>query len=288
MIQSMTSFARAERSSVSGTLSWELRAVNHRFAEYSVRLPEELRPAEPLVRERLGTRISRGKVDAILRSRPEAGASRSLVLDRSMIHAVLEACAGIELEMDNPERISALEILRWPGVMQPPAVATDKLQADMLALLDAVLDEFVMTREREGGKISELLLQRSEAITRHVQQIRARAPAVLQAQRDRLVARLEELKAEFDRERLEQELVYLAQKLDVNEELDRLDVHVGELQRIVSQSGPAGRRLDFLMQEFNREVNTLASKSADSETTASAVDMKVLVEQMREQIQNIE
>ena len=288
MVHSMTSFARAERSGASGALSWELRSVNHRFAEFVIRLPDELRAMEAQVREKLVARIHRGKVDATCRFRAETRADRTLVLDTELVNALLASCASIEQEMDNPGRISALDILRWPGVIEAPAVAPDQLQAEMFALLDEALEEFILARQREGDKIRDLILQRSGAVAERVQQVRDHAPAILQAQRDRLVARLEELKTEFNQERLEQELVYLAQRQDVHEELDRLDVHVGELQRLLSQSGPIGRRLDFLMQEFNREVNTLASKSADSEITSSAVEMKVFVEQMREQIQNIE
>ena len=288
MVHSMTSFARAERSGASGVLSWELRSVNHRYAEFTIRLPDELRALEAQVREKLAARIHRGKVDATCRFRAEIQDGHMLVLDRDRVDALLESCAEIEQAMANPGRISALDILRWPGVLQAPVVEPDLLQSEMLDLLDEALGEFILARQREGDKIRGLILQRSNTVSELVQQVRSHAPAILQAQRDRLLARLQELKTEFNQERLEQELVYLAQRQDVHEELDRLDVHVGELQRLLTQSGPIGRRLDFLMQEFNREVNTLASKSVDSDVTASSVEMKVLVEQMREQIQNIE
>jgi len=288
MIRSMTAFARQEAETAVGLLSWELRSVNHRFAEISLRLPDDLRGLEPQLREVIAARVKRGKVDATLRLRPRADVTESATMNAQQVQSVLQACTDIEAMMDNPARISALEILRWPGVLQAAEIDMSRVKGEIIALLDKALEELIETRGREGEKISDLLQTRCRAISAQVARVRELLPEILQTQRQRLLKRLDELRAELDSERLEQEMAYLAQKMDVEEELDRLDVHVSEMERILLQSEPNGRRLDFLMQEFNREVNTLASKSVAGVTTQAAVEMKVLVEQMREQIQNVE
>ena len=288
MIRSMTAFARREGHSNAGQLIWELRSVNHRFAEISLRLPDDLRGLEPQIRAGISAVIRRGKVDASLRLKVESGEREDVVLDEHQARSVLKACSAIEALMDNPDRVSPLDVLQWPGVLQPAEIDFSQIGADVMALLDEALVELCESRAREGAQIAELLRQRCQAIRDQLVLVRKHLPDILQAQRQRLQKRLEELSATLDTERLEQEVVLLAQKMDVDEELDRLDLHLTELERILSQSEPVGRRLDFLMQEFNREINTLASKSVAGVTSQAAVEMKVLVEQMREQIQNIE
>jgi len=288
MIKSMTAFARQEADTHVGLLSWELRSVNHRYAEISLRLPEDLRALEPQVRAFIAAGVRRGKVDAALRLRPKADVAEAVRMNPQQAQSVLQACIDIEGLMDNPARISAMDILRWPGVLQAADVDMGELKEEVLALLTRALDELLETRAREGGKIAGLLQQRCQAIAAQVASVRENLPDILVSQRQRLLKRLDELRGELDSERLEQEVAYIAQKIDVEEELDRLDVHLLEMERILQQSEPNGRRLDFLMQEFNREVNTLASKSVAGVTTQAAVEMKVLVEQMREQIQNVE
>jgi uncharacterized protein (TIGR00255 family) len=288
MIRSMTAFARREGHSNAGQLIWELRSVNHRFAEISLRLPDDLRGLEPQIRAGISAVIRRGKVDASLRLKVESGEREDVVLDEHQTRSVLKACSAIEALMDNPDRVSPLDVLQWPGVLQPAEIDFSQIGADVMALLDEALEELCESRAREGAQIAELLRQRCQAIRDQLVLVRKHLPDILQAQRQRLQKRLEELSATLDTERLEQEVVLLAQKMDVDEELDRLDLHLTELERILSQSEPVGRRLDFLMQEFNREINTLASKSVAGVTSQAAVEMKVLVEQMREQIQNIE
>lgn len=269
-------------------LTWELRSVNHRYLEVFVRLPEELRALEPLVRERVNARLGRGKVECTLRCRWAPEQVAALELDQERLAAVLNACREIENRSAEAASPGVMELLRWPGVVREPAPDTGAAQDHALALLAQALDELIETREREGEQIRVLLTTRLDAIAEQVDRARERLPEVRQKIRDKLEARVGELLDRVDSDRLEQELVLLAQKVDVDEELDRLDGHVVETRRVLGRDEPVGRRLDFLMQEFNREANTLGSKSADSETTAVAVELKVLIEQMREQVQNVE
>jgi len=288
MISSMTAFARQERQTPWGVLSWELRTVNHRFADISVRLPEDLRGLETRVRQQLLARVRRGKIDGQLKFHAIASAGAEPTLNMDLVRMLLEANNQIEALMENPARIRTADILTWPGVLQPLTADLSKLQREALELLSACLDELQESRLREGAKMKALIEQRCTAILAELEAVRARLPEILDGQRRRLHERITVLQAEFDTARLEQELVYLAQKIDVEEELDRIVVHVEEVRRVLEQDDPVGRRLDFLMQELNREVNTLGSKSISTITTRAAVEMKVLVEQMREQIQNIE
>ena len=288
MIRSMTAFARASGEQASAALTWELRSVNHRYLEIFVRLPEELRAMEPLVRERVSARLGRGKVECVLRCNWATVQSIGLEVDPQHLKAVLDACREIETRSSEATSPGVMELLRWPGVVREPKPDTGSAQQQALALLDQALDELVATREREGEQIKGLLSTRLEGIKTQIAKARARLPEVQQKIRAKLETRLAELAAKADNDRLEQELVILAQKMDVDEELDRLDGHVAETARVLERDEPVGRRLDFLMQEFNREANTLGSKSADSETTAVSVELKVLIEQMREQVQNVE
>jgi len=289
MTRSMTAFTRQEIKTEWGVLNWELRTVNHRFLEIYVRLPEDMRVLETAVRERIGARLSRGKVDCMLRFEPVANAEHTrLALNKGLIQLLLDASKEVEGMLKNPGQIRSLDILRWPGVLQVVETDLDQLQNEALKLLDISLDELNLNRQREGKKMNEIIHQRCSAIREQVVHARQRLPEVSENQRRKLLNRLEELKSELDMTRLEQEMAYMAQKIDIAEELDRLEVHVEEVQRVLQQDEPVGRRLDFLMQELNREANTLGSKSADTQTTRASVEMKVLIEQMREQIQNIE
>ena len=288
MIRSMTAFARTEAETAAGALAWELRSVNHRYLEVSLRLPEELRSLEPQVRERVGKALGRGKVDAGLRFRPAAEAGAALELDPELVERVGRACAAIGSQLGQIQPLNPLELLRWPGVLRETERDLTPLAEAAMALLDQALAELRATREREGAQIHDLLTSRCAAMEALVQEERTRLPAVRARLRDKLSARLAELQAQVDQDRLEQELVFLAQKMDVDEELDRLEGHIAEVRRVLERPEPVGRRLDFLMQEFNREANTLGSKSADADTTRTAVELKVLIEQMREQVQNVE
>ncbi|GMQ89465.1 MAG: YicC family protein [Gammaproteobacteria bacterium] len=288
MMRSMTAFARIAGEKAGAELTWELRSVNHRYLEIFVRLPDELRALEPRVRERVNARLGRGKLECVLRWRFAPQLANELVLDPDCLKAVLDACREIETRSSEATSPGVMELLRWPGVVRDPEPETAPLQEFALASLDQALDELVATREREGEQTRGLLSTRLDGIEQQVKKARKRLPKVRAKIRDKLQARLAELETQVDNDRVEQELVFLLQKMDVDEELDRLDGHVVETRRVLESDEPVGRRLDFLMQEFNREANTLGSKSADRETTAISVELKVLIEQMREQVQNVE
>ena len=288
MIRSMTAFTRQTREAEWGVMSWELRSVNHRYLEASLRMPEELRALEMVARERISKRLKRGKVDGFLRFQPVEVADSGLQLNRELIASLVQANETIEELMENPARTQPFDLLRWPGVLQSAEVDLGELKKETLALLERALDELVETREREGAGMKAVIEQRCDAMAAEVVKVRAAMPAILTAQRDRIVARVAELQVELEAERLAQEIAIIAQKSDVAEELDRIEVHLEEVRRVLEQNEPVGRRLDFLMQELNREANTLGSKSIATESSSVAVEMKVLIEQMREQVQNIE
>lgn len=286
MIRSMTAYANTETTTPQGWLACELRAVNSRFLETGVRLPDELRTLEPAVRERIGVRLARGKVDVAFRYRAPTSAA-DLLLDEHTA-AQLAAIADA-LKARFPQLATDFAgLLDWPGLLVKPELDQAGLVQAALALLDRTLDEFVAGREREGNKLAATLRERLGGIERIVAEVRATLPEIRGALRAKLEVKLAELKQAADPGRLEQELVLQLSRIDVDEELDRLAVHVSEARRILALDEPVGRRLDFLMQEFNREANTLASKSVDSRSTRAAVDLKVLIEQMREQVQNLE
>lgn len=286
MIRSMTAYANMEETTPQGWLACEVRAVNSRFLETGVRLPDELRMLEPQLRESVAARLSRGKVDVSYRYRPPAAATDLLLDERTA--AQLAAVANA-LKASFPQLATDFAgLLDWPGLLVKPELDQAGLTQAASALLGRTLDEFVAGREREGGKLAAALRERLDGIERIVADVRARLPEIRDALRTKLETRLAELKQAADPGRLEQELVLQLSRIDVDEELDRLDAHVGEARRILALDEPVGRRLDFLMQEFNREANTLASKSVDQRSTRAAVDLKVLIEQMREQVQNLE
>jgi uncharacterized protein (TIGR00255 family) len=288
MIASMTGFARSETSGPWGTLVCELRSVNHRFLEVGFRLPEELRAAEGELRARLTRQLRRGKVDCSISYRRTAGGEGLLEIDTAALERLLSAVHVVSRTMAESGAVSPLEVLRWPGVLREESGGGDALLQAAHAVFAKTLDELVAARAREGARLRELLEQRCGTLETLVAGVRARLPEVHARLRARLNERLAELSAGPDPERLEQEIAILLQRLDVDEELERLTGHIEEVRRIIGGTEPAGRRLDFLMQELNREANTLSSKSQDLETTRSAVDMKVAIEQMREQVQNAE
>lgn len=286
MISSMTAFSRIEKSGAWGSAAWELRSVNHRFLEMSVRLPEELRALEPAVRERIAARIGRGKLDCSLRRDAGAGVQRVPRVDLELAAAVVAAAGSLPLR--DPAPINPLELLRWPGVLDAPPADAGAHGAALLELLDEALAGLVETRRREGAKIRQLIEERCAAARTLVTALRPQVPALVAALRERLRQRARELAVELDPDRLEQEILLLSQRLDVDEELDRMNTHIEEVSRVLRQREPVGRRLDFLMQELNREANTLGSKAGSMELTGAAVELKVLIEQMREQVQNVE
>lgn len=288
MTKSMTAFARESTTGDEGELTWELRSVNHRYLESFIRLPEDLRALEPSVRERVTAHLGRGKLDCTLRYAAVPGVGGNLRINRHYLEQLLAAgreVAGLAGQMTQP---APFELLRWPGVLQEQQPDLGPVMKQALALLDKALESLVATREREGRRLAELIRGRCNKLAACATLVRERMPGVMIEVRRRLSDRLAEVRVELDPNRLEQELVLLAQRLDVDEEMDRLEAHIDEARSVLDGHGPVGRRLDFLMQELNREANTLGSKSADVEVTRAAVEMKVLIEQMREQVQNIE
>jgi len=288
MIRSMTAFARQQGHGDYGELTWEVRSVNHRFLETTVRLPEELRGIEPAVRDRVTARLGRGKVECNLRLKAAGAGSVELQVNERMVEQILAAADKMAHRLHSSHQLSIMDVLRWPGVMETAEQDFTPAQEAALKLLEQTLDSLLEAREREGARLSDLIAQRVLGMRTQVETARERMPLVIEAVRERLRARLAEVAENLDEERLEQEMALLAQRLDADEEMDRLRTHLDEVSRVLEQDEPVGRRLDFLMQELNREANTLGSKSADSETTAISVEMKVLIEQMREQVQNIE
>lgn len=284
----MTGFARRERQGPWGALVCELRTVNHRYLEISLRLPDELKALDNDVRQTIGAALRRGKVDANLYLKSAAGTPRSLEVDSALLSEVLTRIEHVGRQMKEAAPVSPLDLLRWPGVVRDAEIDAAPVLAAALELLRESLGELNDTRAREGQRIRELLLARCATMRAQVQLVKTRLPEISQRLRDRIVERIAQLGVTPDQERLEQELVLYAHKMDVDEELDRLSGHLDEVASVLGSPEPAGRRLDFLMQELNREANTLSSKSQDSETTKAAVDMKVAIEQMREQVQNVE
>lgn len=283
----MTAFADGEMNVDNLTILCELRSVNHRYADVGVKLPERLRFAEADVRRLVADKLKRGKIECALSYKKQAE-SQSFNINLTTVRNLLAATLEIEAQMTNPRAFSALDILMFPGVQHEAEIEKEALREKIIGLVNETLDKLLDTRAREGAQLANLLADRCEKVLRLVEQANNRMPEVMSHLRNKLISRVNELVAEPNFDRLEQELVLLAQKLDVAEELDRLQAHVTEVLRALKQAEPIGRRLDFLMQEMNREANTLGSKSADREMTQISIDLKVLIEQMREQIQNIE
>ena len=288
MVYSMTAFARSELSTEQGSLVWELRSVNHRYLEASLRLPEAFRDLEGPLRERLRKQIARGKLECTLRFNPANETSQALNLNQPLVEQLLAAAGQLSAQLDNPAPINPLELLAWPGVLAGGEAQQSDLVKQADQLFNEALEQLKQSRAREGAELCALIEERLHNMTDRVATLRDMMPGLLEAHRQKLVDRFHEAKLEMDNTRVEQELVILAQKIDVAEELDRLATHIQETHNVLASKGAIGRRLDFLMQEFNREANTLGSKAIDVRSTQAAVDMKVYIEQMREQVQNIE
>lgn len=286
-IHSMTAFARESASTEQGELAVELRTVNHRYLDCNFKIPDSLRALEPKLRELAGARLARGKVDCLIRLQSHPDRSAALTVNTDQLDALVAAAAQVSGRLDTTAPTS-LDVLQFPGICTAPEQSEEDLHKTVISLFTDAVKSLAENRKREGEKLAGMVLDRLEQLEKEVFSTRELVPALRQQQHDRIVARIEDLGIEVEQGRLEQELVYLAQKADVDEELDRLDAHVSEIRRALKKGGPCGRRLDFLMQELNREANTLSSKSTSSNTTQNAVELKVLIEQMREQIQNIE
>lgn len=288
MINSMTAFARESGETTGGVLTVELRSVNHRYLDCSFKLPDALRSLEPTLREQAGKAFARGKLDCLIRLQSSPAETEALKIDQQRLAAVLDAASTVNEQLDDAAPLDTLRILQFPGIYTASETNEDTLRGDASALFAKALENMKSSRAREGEKLGVMITDRLEQVSAEVVKTREIIPALMHHQRERIVKRIADLQVEVDQGRLEQELVYLAQKADVDEELDRLEAHVTEVQRALDKGGPCGRRLDFLMQELNREANTLSSKSVSAGTTQNAVELKVLIEQMREQIQNIE
>ncbi|MCU7892674.1 MAG: YicC family protein [Candidatus Thiodiazotropha sp. (ex Ustalcina ferruginea)] len=288
MISSMTAFAREEYRGDLGILSWEIRSVNHRYLEAFLRLPEELRVLESSVRERLNARLGRGKLDVSLKFKPGGMAEAGLQVNQRLVEQLLSAEQQLADLMEVGNNLGSSDLLRWPGVLEEQEQDFTPVKQRAMILLETAIDSLIDNRLREGERLSKIIRNRCVGLQAQVVQVRSLMPDVLETVRSRIRDRLTEAMEELDEIRLEQEMVLLAQRLDVDEEMDRLETHLEEVERVLQADEPVGRRLDFLMQELNREANTLTSKSNSVDVTRSAVEMKVLIEQMREQIQNIE
>lgn len=286
MIHSMTAYARHEVKGDWGNGVWEIRSVNQRYLETFIRLPEQFRALEPVIREKLRKQLQRGKVEVALKFNANPAHVGEMKINETLAKQLMNNATWLQDQVKGD--INPMDILRWPGVMEAEEMDMDSVQTELLSGFDKTVSDFIDARGSEGANLETMIDSRLTAIIDQVEIVNGQMPEVMKWQREKLTNRLEELKAEIDQNRLEQELIYLAQKQDVAEELDRLQSHVKETRKILKKGGACGRRLDFMMQEFNREANTLASKSINTEVTNAAVELKVLIEQMREQIQNIE
>ena len=284
----MTGFARQSADSAAGTMTWELRAVNHRYLDVQFRLPDELRPIEHTLKQQVSAVLKRGKVECTLHYRRAFDQQSEMQLNADLVSLVGTRITEIQTVLPNASSPTAIDILRWPGVITESEIDAEPLQAEAAGLLDAALGAMADMRASEGSRIGEMIESRCKDIASISASVRKRMPTVLESAHAKQRERIEKLDVDADPARLEVELALVAQKLDVDEELDRLDSHLVEIREVLTKDEPVGRRLDFLMQELNREANTLGSKSADAETTKAAVELKVLIEQMREQIQNVE
>ena len=287
MIYSMTAFARLEVKKDWGDAVWEIRSVNQRYLENFFRLPEQFRGLENTLREKLRQSLTRGKIECSLRIETKKQTNAELNLNKELANQVIQSLQWVKAQAGEGE-INLTDVLRYPGVVEAQEQDLDAISQDLLTAFDDLLTDFIAMRGREGEKLNDIIQQRLDAITVEADKVRSQMPAVLQWQRERLLQRFEDAQINLDPQRVEQEMILLAQRVDVAEELDRLQMHVKETTNILKKGGAVGRKLDFMMQELNRESNTLASKSINADITASAVELKVLIEQMREQIQNLE
>ena len=288
MIYSMTGYSALSQELPQGTLNLELKTVNSRYLELQFRISDDLRVLEPMLRELIGSRLGRGKVDCRLGFSAAVTAESLAHLHTGLLDQLLALDKTVRAHAPQAVPLSVAEILRWPGIMDTEEVSKETLKSAALALLTRALDELAATRAREGAKLKDIILERAEQMTGLVAQIKPKSALIVANLQEKLRQRLHEAQVSSDDERVRQEIVLFAQKIDVDEELARLGAHLSELQRILQKGGSAGKRLDFLMQELNREANTLGSKSVDKEMSQASMDMKVLIDQMREQVQNIE
>jgi uncharacterized protein (TIGR00255 family) len=288
MIQSMTAFARTQQQGNWGSIVCELRSINHRYLEIFFRLPDSLHELEASMRERIRHHIKRGKIECFLRYQAADEAVVEIKINNQLVEKLARATSTITASLTNSAPVSAMDILRWPGVLQTDTIDLEVVQAEVVHLLEQALEKLVEARAREGEQLKELFIQKLNNMNMELVHVRERLPNILKAQRTRLMTRFSEASLKLDNDRLEQELVLIAQKIDVTEEIERLETHIKEVQRVLKHGGNVGRRLDFLMQELNREANTLGAKSVDADTTRASVELKVLIEQIREQVQNVE
>jgi uncharacterized protein (TIGR00255 family) len=288
MIKSMTAFARQEGQYSWGNLTCEIRSVNHRYLDLQFKLPELFRHLEYKMREALRQQLARGKVECSLKFTLNKSDNQSLTINENLARQIINAAELLEKQLGQPAPVNPLELLKWPGILQESELNHEELDQQANTLFKATLNELNEARSREGQALQQMIGQRIASLSDISDAVRGEMPAIITGMRTRLKNRLEEISADLDPSRMEQEIVYLVNKMDVDEELDRLDTHAREVSRVLKKGEPCGRRLDFLMQELNREANTLSSKSIVSDTTQAAVELKVLIEQMREQIQNIE
>ncbi|PID42079.1 MAG: YicC family protein [Proteobacteria bacterium] len=288
MIKSMTAFARKDVEAEWGGLTWEIRSVNHRYLESHFKLPDGYRELETALRECQRKHLKRGKIDTALRVKMVAGQNETLEVNLPLVANINQIANQINRILDNPAHISALEVMNWPGVLGSSEPDSAAISGTLLESYESAIKQLLEIRENEGRRLEPLFHERLDQIDSIVSQVRGQLPDILRNQKESIEAKLSELKSDLDPARIEQEMVLLAQKSDVAEELDRLEAHVEEVRQVLVRKEPVGRRLDFLMQELNREANTLSSKSIVTDTTRAAVDLKVIIEQMREQVQNIE
>lgn len=294
MVASMTGFARteithepADDNSTGGAFVWEMRSVNHRYLDIHMRIPDDFRALEPAIREAIGAKLKRGKVEVSLRFNPLVATSNTLNINEELLGQLLSASVNLKTRLTDAD-IQVVDLLRWPGVLDEPRKDLAALRKTALKGLTQGIDELVDTRHREGERIKAVLVERCEKMTGEIATVKAAVPEIKTRVRERLQTKLDELNVDVDQGRLEQELVLQAQRLDVDEEVDRLTCHIQEINDVLDRKEPIGRRLDFLMQECNREANTIASKAQGLDVTNAAVELKVLLEQLREQIQNVE
>jgi len=288
MIASMTGFAAAALETPQGSLAVELKTVNHRYLEFQTRIPEEIRPLEPAMREAVAARLTRGKVDCRVTFTPATAAERSLVPDDVALSALGDASRRVLERFPQARPLSVAEVLHWPGILAEATLSPDRVREDLMRILDRALAELDQTRRREGTKLEEVLRERLARMSELVTEARPLVPGAVKAYQEKLAAKIAEAAASPSDERVHQEIVLYAARIDVDEEIARLKTHVTEFLRVMDRGGACGKRLDFLCQELNREANTLGSKSVASEMTRISVELKVLIEQMREQVQNIE
>lgn len=288
MIQSMTAFARAQSQGSWGSVVCEIRTINHRYLELIVRVPETLHELEISMRECLRGMIKRGKVECILRYQPSDADGAQIIINSRLVKQLCEANEKITQMLKSQSVVNTMDILHWPGILQIAELDLETIEDEVLKLLKTCLKELIAARQREGEELRTLFFQRLDSMKEELSKVKQRMPMVLAQQRERLINRFRDAKIELDSNRLEQEIVLFVQKIDISEEMERIDAHISEVRRILKQGGVAGRRLDFLMQELNREANTLGAKSVDVDITRVSVELKVLIEQMREQVQNVE